>query len=112
MKVITLCGSTRFKSEFELVIKVLIDRGWFVRSVEVYDVSRLLNISPEYKAYLANIHFIKIRDSQAIFVIDPNGYIGINTQLEIDFARIMKKKIYYYSSIIEKGIYSTIERLN
>ena len=112
MKIITLCGSTRFKSEFELVIKVLIDRGWFVRSVEVYDVSRLLNISPEYKAYLEDLHFRKILNSDAIFVINPKGYIGESTSNEIVYAEILHKKIYYYSDTIEEGIYNTIERLN
>lgn len=97
-RIITLCGSTRFKEEFELMAMSLIDKGWFVRSVEVYDEHRILNISKEYETYLEEVHLHKIDICRAIFVIDKNGYIGESTRAEIQYAYSLDKDIWYMSN--------------
>lgn len=94
-KVITVCGSTRFKDKWEKVIKELIDLGWFVRSVEFFGYADNLNLSNEQKEYAEKLHKQKIEFSHAIFVVNVDGYIGESTKEEIKLAKNMKIPIYY-----------------
>jgi hypothetical protein len=94
-KIITVCGSTRFKAAWENVIKRLVEKGWFVRSVELFGHSDDIELSEEYKEYLDYVHKRKIDVSDAILVVNVNGYIGSSTKEEIRFAENMGKKIYY-----------------
>lgn len=95
-KVITLCGSTRFKDEFlrvqeELTLKgnIVISVGMFGRSGDdiVFDVG--------VKEMLDDMHKRKIDMASEIFVINVGGYIGDSTRSEIEYAKKMGKKINY-----------------
>ena len=96
-KIICICGSTRFKIEFEFMVQHLISIGWFVHSVEVYDVPRVLTPPEGYKKWLEELHFWKIKRSNAIYVIDPSEYIGESTSREIELAKNLDIQIYYFS---------------
>lgn len=91
-KVITLCGSTRFKDEFERINKELTLQGNIVISVGCFghfgDV-----FTDEQKIMLDDIHKSKIDMADEIFVINKNGYIGSSTKSEIEYARIKGKKV-------------------
>ncbi len=95
-KVITLCGSTRFKKEFEEINKKLTLEGNIVISVGVFvhndeEKEELLS----KKKLLDEIHLDKIRLADEIFVINKNGYIGESTKREIEFAKKLGKPIRY-----------------
>ena len=45
------------------------------------------------------MHIEKIKMSDAILVVDVNGYIGSSTKNEIEFAKSLGKEIIYYSEI-------------
>jgi DNA-binding transcriptional regulator/RsmH inhibitor MraZ len=97
MKIITLCGSTKFKNEFELVNEKLTLLGHIVLSVGVFVHSKQIKIDSKQKVMLDQLHKKKIDLSDEIFVIDVNNYIGSSTKNEINYAIANKKKVNFYS---------------
>lgn len=90
-KVITLCGSAKFKEDFLKVQKQLSLEGNIVVSVGFFD-----NVeSDEIKAMLGDMHKRKIDMADEIFVINKNGYIGSSTKSEIEYATKTGKKVNY-----------------
>ena len=84
-KVITLCGSTRFKDEFERVNKELTLSGHIVISVGCFGHAGD-TFTEEQKVMLDDIHKQKIDMADGIFVINKDGYIGSSTRSEIKYA--------------------------
>ena len=97
--IITLCGSTRFKDEFLKVQKDLTLAGHIVLSVGLFGHADNEELSTEDKIRLDNLHKEKINMSDAIFVINKDGYIGESTYGEIDWANRMKKQIFFLEEI-------------
>ncbi|WLD94754.1 hypothetical protein [Alkalihalobacillus sp. AL-G] len=97
MKVITLCGSTRFKNEFRKVEEALTLVGNAVISLGFFDKSDNIPITKAQEEMFAEIHFKKIDLADEIFVIDVNGYIGESTANEIKYAIQHGKAVRYYS---------------
>lgn len=93
-KVITLCGSTRFKEDFERVNRELTLAGNIVISVGCFGHSGDV-FSDEQKIILDDIHKRKIDMADAIYVINKNGYIGSSTRSEIQYALRTGKQIIY-----------------
>ncbi|MCG4579820.1 hypothetical protein [Clostridium cochlearium] len=97
-KVITLCGSTKFKDEFLQAQKQLTLEGNIVISVGLFghaDGEFGNVITPEIKVMLDDIHKRKIDMSDEIYVINKNGYIGESTKDEIDYAIKTGKRVNY-----------------
>lgn len=97
-KVITLCGSTRFKDEFLKTQKQLTLEGNIVISVGLFghaDGEFETVITPEIKVMLDDIHKRKIDMSDEIYVINKNGYIGESTRSEIEYAIKTGKSVNY-----------------
>lgn len=100
MKIITICGSLKFKNEimesaFKLelegnicIVPVFLDN----RDKDSYQKQEL-NI-------LGKIHKEKIKISDTIFVVDKDNYIGESTRSEIEYAKSLNKEIIYYSKYI------------
>jgi hypothetical protein len=97
-KVITLCGSTKFKSEYIEVNKWLTLQGNIVISTGLYGQTDGDMLKREEKVMLDKLHKDKIDISDEIFVIDVNGYIGNSTKSEIEHAYSKGKKIRFYTS--------------
>ena len=102
-KVITLCGSTKFKKEFMEVQKDLTLKGNIVISVGLFGHSGDSEVwenmdegtLTETKKMLDEMHKRKIDMADEIFVINVNGYIGESTKSEIEYAIKNKKKVNY-----------------
>lgn len=95
-KVITLCGSTKFKDEFLEVQKRLTLEGNIVISVGLFGHSGDNEVWNEgTKEMLDDMHKRKIDMADEIFVINVNGYIGESTKSEIDYAKEKGKIINY-----------------
>lgn len=95
-KVITLCGSTRFKDQFIEAQKNLTLQGNIVITVGLFGHSgdnEALN--DEVKEMLDDIHKRKIDMSDEIFVINVGGYIGKSTKSEIEYAIAHGKEVKY-----------------
>jgi len=97
-KVITLCGSTKFKAEFMKVQKELTLKGYIVISVGCFGHSGDV-ITDEQKIMLDNMHKRKIDMANEIFVINVDGYIGESTKSEIEYAKSHNKKVNYLVDI-------------
>ena len=96
--IITLCGSTKFKKEYELVMMELTLQGKCVISVGCFGHSDInYNEINNLKPMLDRMHLQKIDMAYAIYVIDVDGYIGDSTRKEIEYAKDHGKKVYYYS---------------
>ena len=93
--IITLCGSTRFKDEFLAVQRDLTLQGHIVLSVGLFAHADEEDLTVEDKIRLDNLHKEKINMSDAIFVINKDGYIGESTYGEIDWANRMKKQVFF-----------------
>ncbi len=95
-KVITLCGSTKFKEEFMNVQKELTLKGNIVISVGLFGHSGDDEVWTEgTKEMLDDMHKRKIDMADEIFVINKNGYIGESTKSEIEYAKKTNKKVNY-----------------
>lgn len=101
--VITLCGSTRFKSSFYEVQKRLTLQGNIVISVglfghagdeEVWEGMDEDTVT-ETKLMLDDMHKRKIDMADGICVINVNGYVGSSTRSEIAYAAAHGKTITY-----------------
>ncbi len=87
-KVVTLCGSTKFKNEFIEVQKQLTLEGCIVISVGLFGHSGDVEVFTENtKEMLDDVHKRKIDMADEIFVVDVGGYIGQSTRSEIDYAK-------------------------
>ena len=95
-KVITLCGSTKFKNEFIAIQKRLTLEGNIVISVGLFGHSGDEEVwSEDTKIMLDDMHKRKIDMADEIFVINVGGYIGESTRSEIEYALKMGKPVMY-----------------
>lgn len=95
-KVVTLCGSTRFKDEYLAIQKRLTLEGNIVISVGLFGHSGDDEVWTEgTKAMLDDMHKRKIDMADEIFVINVGGYIGESTRSEIDYALANGKAVKY-----------------
>ena len=67
----------------------------------VYPVLENMKATEEQLIKLKEAHFKRIELSDAILVVNINNYIGESTNLEIDYAKKLGKKIIYYTDLIE-----------
>lgn len=99
-KVITLCGSTKFKNEFLKAQKELTLLGYIVISVGLFGHSGDNEVWEDgVKEMLDDMHKRKIDMADAIMVIDVDGYIGESTKKEIEYAKKQGKSIFFYSDL-------------
>ena len=95
-KVITLCGSTKFKEDFLREQKMLTLEGNIVISVGLFGHSGDNEVWSEgTKEMLDDMHKRKIDMAEAIFVINVGGYIGSSTRSEIEYAKSKGKNVLY-----------------
>ena len=107
-KVITLCGSTRFKEEFLEAQKRLTLEGNIVISVGLFGHS---GWTEGVKDMLDRQHLAKIDLADEIFVINIGGYIGDSTRREIAYANYRGKSITYLESCIKPSLYDNYDAL-
>ena len=95
-KIVTLCGSTRFKEQFLDAQKQLTLEGNIVISVGLFGHSGDADVwKPGVKEMLDDMHLRKIDLADEVFVINVGGYIGESTRREISYAEQTGKTIKY-----------------
>ena len=95
-KVITLCGSTKFKDAFLQQQKRLTLEGNIVISVGMFGHSGDQEVWTDgVKEMLDDMHKRKIDMADEIFVINVGGYIGSSTKSEIAYAQSTGKMVRY-----------------
>lgn len=95
-KVVTLCGSTKFKEHYLETQKRLTLEGNIVISVGLFGHSGDDEVWTEgTKAMLDDMHLRKIDMADEVFVINVGGYIGSSTRNEIKYALDHGKEVRY-----------------
>lgn len=99
MKIITICGSLKFQNEMKQIAEEMELKGHCILPV-IYPTKSDKNAYTEEELKMFDkMHKEKIKLSNAILVVDLNGYIGNSTQNEIEFAKSLDKEILYYSDL-------------
>ena len=95
-RVVTLCGSTRFKDAFLEAQKRLTLAGNIVISVGLFGHAGDEEVWNEgVKEMLDDMHKRKIDMADEIFVVNVGGYIGESTRSEIEYAAATGKPVRY-----------------
>ena len=95
-RVVTLCGSTRFREAFLREQKRLTLAGCIVLSVGLIGHSGDGEaLAEDTKKMLDDMHKRKIDMADGIFVINVGGYIGESTRSEIEYAMRTGKNVEY-----------------
>ncbi len=98
VKVICLCGSTRFIKEFQDQYGRLTDEGYIVLTVG--------RVVPQHeqpcerKAKLDELHLRKIDLADEVLVLNIGGYIGESTRNEINYAESKGKPVMYLERLV------------
>ena len=94
MKIITICGSLKFIEEMKYYAEKLELEGNCVLTV-IYPIKNKESYTSEEINILEKGHNKKIDISDAIFVVNKNGYIGESVKKEIEYAKNKNKEIIY-----------------
>ena len=106
-KIVTLCGSTKFKKEFLEIQKKLTLLGYIVISVGLFGHSGDNEVwenmdegtLTKTKSMLDDMHKRKIDLSDMIYVINVGGYTLESTRSEIEYAISTGKEVHYLESV-------------
>ena len=97
-KVVTICGSVRFWDKIqEMNEKLELENEYVVIGITPHVMSR--DFTEYEEDLLDELHRIKIDLSDAIFVVNVDGYIGKSTKAEIEYAKEKDKEILYLENI-------------
>lgn len=98
IKVITICGSMRYSKEMMKIAEELELKDGYAVIQCVYNVD-----GQKYEgidaSILDKIHRKKIDISDAIYVVNIEGYIDNSTRNEIEYAKNNGKEVIYHESI-------------
>lgn len=101
MKIITVCGSLRFYKEMmEIAEKLELEGNCML--VPIYNPfkSSKDDFTEEEALMLDKMHKERIKISDAVLIVNVDGYIGNSTKNEIEFAKSLNKEIIYYTDLI------------
>ncbi|MDE5908821.1 MAG: hypothetical protein K2H52_08825 [Lachnospiraceae bacterium] len=102
MKTVTICGSMKFEKEMQRIAFLLETKHDLNVLQCVYNTDNL-EISETERGFLENAHIRKIELSDAIYVVDIQGYIGNQVSKEIEFAKSKGKEIILHSEYNHSG---------
>jgi nucleoside 2-deoxyribosyltransferase len=95
---IVLCGSGKMRNEIFLAGELLTKLGISVLVPPLHFIESLVEGRPEECRELAwkgatFAHFNRIDKSDIVFIVNPNGYVGPSTTLELGYAVAKHKYI-------------------
>lgn len=102
MKIITLCGSLKFKKEMMEIAEKMALLGNCILT-PIYPIIENVERTEEQLTKLKEEHFKRIELSDAILVVNVNNYIGDSTSLEIEYAKKLEKEVIYYTELLRKN---------
>ena len=93
-KIVTICGSMKYK---DIMLKKSLELQLNKKYVVLQPVYGLdnYNYSDLDKKILSELHFKRIDISDAIYVVNVDGYIGESTRKEIEYAKKLGKEVIY-----------------
>ena len=102
MKIITICGSYKFKQEMIEISEIMTLKGNCVLQPNELSRASKESYTKDEARIIDKMHKEKIKLSDAILVVNVDNYIGSSTKKEIDYATKLNKEIIYYTDIINK----------
>ena len=100
-KIVTLCGSTRFKEAFDnanyeetMKGNIVMSVGFFMHATGNRHAEHI-GATPDQKVALDELHKRKIDISDQVLILNVDGYIGESTQSELNYAIKHGKEIRY-----------------
>ena len=103
--IVTLCGSSKQKADWEYYQRELALRGYCVLNINVYLALEKENYNEEdeVKQLLRELHRQKIRMADIVAVIPkPDGSIGSHTSEEIEYAKSLGKRVVYVDELMRE----------
>lgn len=100
IKTITLVGSTRFPKIWKEKQRELTLAGYIVHTVGLFGHQEGLDMSGPEKKLLDRVYLKKIFLSDAILVLNVDGYIGLGAWDEIFYAVAQRKEIRFLNPIV------------
>ena len=98
IKVVTICGSLRYANEMmKIAAQLQLEKNYAVIQC-MYNVNGL-RFEGIDASKLDKIHRKKIDISDAIYVVNIDGYIGNSTRNEIEYAIKNGKEVIYHEKI-------------
>lgn len=110
MNSVCICGSQRFKNEIEnfaselerLGVPLVYKPQFKERDYQFLNLPERerLSTSDHYRRIVPGLvfhHLQRIREADIVYVYNPEGYIGVNTTLEIGAAHALNKPIFAFS---------------
>lgn len=99
-RIVTICGSTRFKDEINAANARLTMEGNLVISLGVFGHVDMPDVDwttggNDLKVMLDDLHRQKIRLADSVFIVNPGGYIGESTRNEIAYAESLGLPVRY-----------------
>ena len=101
-KIITMCGSLRFQKELIEEADRLALAGNCVLSVIYPSKGKELYTESERKV-LSKMHYQRIDMSDAVYIVNVDGYIGESTRSEMEYAFAKGKEVLSLVPINERG---------
>lgn len=96
MKVVTICGSMRYANEMIKVSQMLETKLGYCVIQCVYELDKAVLENEKEMNNIVMAHYKKIDISDAIYVLNINGYIGDSTRREIEYAKTHGKEVIYH----------------
>jgi len=101
MKIITICGSMRFKKEMmEITEKKALEGNCMITPIYLTRKNKE-DYTEDEALILDKVHKEKIKLSDSILVVNVDNYIGSSTENEIEFAKSLNKEIIYYTDLVK-----------
>ena len=99
IKIITICGSLKFKDQM-MREAIRLELAGNVVLTPIYPITDDKDVYTQDEVIiLGAMHKEKIKLSDAIFVVNVNGYIGSSTKSEIEYAKELNKEVIYLEQI-------------
>ena len=98
IKVITICGSMKYSREMIKITEELELRKGYAVIQCAYNIDGQKHKDAD-ASILDKIHRKKIDISDAIYVVNIDGYIGNSTRNEIEYAKNSGKEVIYHEKV-------------
>ncbi len=96
MKTVTICGSMRYENQMQGIAFELETKHGFNVLQCIYGIKKD-ELTPCELSSLKQAQLERIAISDAIYVVDIDGYIGDSTKEEISYAKQAGKEIIFHS---------------
>lgn len=103
-KIVTLIGSAKFMNTFDFVERTLNQRGVIVMTPAIFKHhgfgTNEFYLTPDQHEIYDILHQQKMLMSDYVVLISEEGYVGENTQEEIDFCKLHEIQVKHYEEVL------------